>query len=163
MERDRLKYTIDRLDHYFESINNKTALYIALNTFILGSIIAWYSNQEKSILIYSLIFDILVLILSLLGLVTLILLVRNSLPYISKTSDSLLYFNSIKSLSKKDFINKSKKHGKSKEIKDLRKQVHLLSVGLCVKFSRIKLCGQLLIIQFILLFPLFIIFLINKF
>ena len=39
MEKDRLKYTINRFDHYFDSVNNKSAVYIAINTFITGGII----------------------------------------------------------------------------------------------------------------------------
>ena len=39
MEKERLEYTVNRLDHYYDSVNNKTAVYIAINTFITGGTI----------------------------------------------------------------------------------------------------------------------------
>ncbi|UTD15410.1 hypothetical protein HER15_08000 [Tenacibaculum mesophilum] len=163
MERDRLKYTISRFDHYFESINNKIALYIALNTFIVGSILAGYSSIIKDFKRCLCLFNTMTSILLLLGLFTLISLVRASLPYISKKPTSLIYFDSISSIPKKEFIDLSKNCSDKDELKDLRNQVSILSNGLSAKYKRLKICGQLLIIQFLILVPLFIIFIINKF
>ena len=43
-----LKHTVDRYDHYFDSINNKGNLFLALNTFLLGGIITGYYGINKS-------------------------------------------------------------------------------------------------------------------
>lgn len=163
MEKDRLTYTISRFDHYFESVNNKTAVYIAINTFILGGILTSYSNVNEYIKEYVDIFNISLCIILGLGLFTIIILILASIPYFSKKPNSLFYFGTICSLSKDDFIEQSKKYDSKNELKDLRNQVHILSKGLNKKFERLKLSGSLLVIQFIGLVPLIIIFLINKF
>mgnify|MGYP005990600667 CR=1 FL=1 len=163
MEKDRLIYTISRFDHYFESVNNKTAVYIAINTFVLGGILAGYVNVNQYIKEYEDIFNIIFSLILGLGLITLIILILASIPYFSKKPNSLFYFGTIGPLSKDDFIEKSKKYDSKDELKDLRGQVHILSKGLNKKFERLKLSGHLLVIQFIGLVPLIIIFLINKF
>lgn len=163
MEKDRLIYTINRFDHYFESVNNKTAVYIAINTFILSGVLASYVNVGKYIKEYTDTFNLILCAILGLGLITLIILILASIPYFSKKPNSLFYFGTIGSLSKDDFIEQSKKYDSKDELKDLRSQVHILSKGLNKKFERLKISGRLLVIQFIGLVPLIIIFLINKF
>jgi hypothetical protein len=163
MEKDRLLHTIGRFDHYFESINNKTAVYIAINTFLIGGILAGYVEANEHLKEYINIFNLCLCLLLALGVSTLILLVLASIPYFSKKPKSLLYFGSIGSLSKKEFIEQSKKYDDKDELQDLRNQVHLLSKALNRKFQRLKLSGIMLVLQFIGLIPLIIIFLLNKF
>jgi len=163
MEKDRLIYTISRFDHYFESVNNKTAVYIAINTFILGGILAGYVNIDKYIIEHVNLFNIILSIILLLGLCSLIILTYASIPFFSKKPNSLFYFGAIGSQSKDDFIEASKKYENKDELKDLRSQVHVLAKGLNTKFVRLQLSGRLLVLQFVGLIPLIIIFLINKF
>lgn len=163
MEKDRLIYTISRFDHYFESVNNKTALYIAINTFVIGGILAGYVNVNKCVQEYTAIFNVILSLILGLGLITLIILVFASIPYFSKKPNSLFYFGTIGSLPKDNFIEQSKTYDLKDELKDLRNQVHVLSKGLNKKFKRLQLSGRLLVLQFIGLIPLIIIFLINKF
>jgi hypothetical protein len=163
MEKDRLIYTISRFDHYFDSVNNKTAVYIAINTFILGGILAGYVNVDKFIIEHINLFNIILSIVLFLGLCTLAILVYASIPFFSKKPNSLFYFGAIGSKSKEDFIEASKKYDDKDELKDLRNQVHLLAKGLNTKFVRLQLSGRLLVLQFVGLIPLIIIFLINKF
>jgi len=163
MEKDRLIYTISRFDHYFESVNNKTAVYIAINTFILGGILAGYVNIDKYIIEHVNLFNIILSIILLLGLCSLIILTYASIPFFSKKPNSLFYFGTIGSQSKDDFIEASKKYENKDELKDLRSQVHVLAKGLNTKFVRLQLSGRLLVLQFVGLIPLIIVFLINKF
>ena len=163
MEKDRLIYTINRFDHYFESINNKTALYIAINTFLMGGVLTGYSSVSNYIKKYINIFNNILSLQLTLGLVTLIILVYASIPYFTNKSESLFYFGSIGSKSKENFLIQSKKYESKDEIDDLRNQVYILSKGLNKKFTRLKISGHLLVLQFITLAPLIIIFLINKF
>ena len=160
MEEDRLKYSIDRFDHYFDSVNNKSAVYIAINTFITGGIIALitqtdtlngYSNFDK----YSLSGALFV------GILNLIILAVISIPYVSNKPKSLYYFGSISKMKKIDFLKMSEDYSKKENLKDLRAQTFLLSRGLTAKFNKLKIVGLLLIAQFILLIPA-ILFLINK-
>ena len=162
MEKQRLEYTINRFDHYFDSVNNKTAVYIAINTFLVGSIITTYVTIEKDIICFSMMFKVLIVISFLLGLATLILLVIASIPFFSKDSNSMYYFGGISNMSKEKFNSCSKKLTRKKELIDLRNQVHTLSLGLSNKFIKLKLAGKLLIIQFIMLIPIFALIIYNN-
>ena len=148
-EKDRLLYSINRFDHYFESVNNKTAVYLAMNTFLLGGIITGY--------ITVLAFEMF------LGVVGLMVITIASIPYFSKDSDSLYYFGGIGSMNKEKFFNCSKSISKKNEMNDLRNQVHTLSKGLNLKFTRLKISGWLIFSQFVILSLLILILIINKF
>lgn len=162
MEKERLIYTISRFDHYFDSVNNKTAVYIAINTFVVGSLLTLYVTLAKDIIYYSEGFKYLTAISFLLGLFTLIILVNASIPFFSKNSESMYYFGGIGTMNKDDFISCSKNLTPKKELKDLRNQVHTLSTGLTTKFTKLKFAGKLLILQFVLLIPIFTIIIYNK-
>lgn len=162
MEKERLIYSISRFDHYFDSVNNKTAVYIAINTFVVGSLITLYITLVKEIICYSEAFQSLIAISFLLGLITLIILVNASIPFFSKDSESMYYFGGIGTMKKEDFISCSKNLTIKEELKDLRNQVHTLSSGLTTKFTKLKLAGRLLILQFVLLIPIFTIIIYNK-
>lgn len=162
LEKERLIYSISRFDHYFDSVNNKTAVYIAINTFVVGSLITSYVTLVNDISCYSQIFQVLISISFLIGLTTLIILVNASIPFFSKDSKSLYYFGGIGTMKKEEFELCSKTLTVKKELKDLRNQVHTLSLGLTKKFTKLKLAGRLLILQFVLLIPIFTIIIYNK-
>lgn len=162
MEKERLIYSISRFDHYFDSVNNKTAVYIAINTFVVGSLITSYVTLVKDIICYTEAFQVLITISFLFGLVTLIILVNASIPFFSKDSESMYYFGGIGTMNKEEFISCSKNLTTKKELKDLRNQAYTLSLGLTQKFTKLKLAGRLLILQFILLIPIFSIIIYNK-
>ncbi|MAO16374.1 DUF5706 domain-containing protein [Flagellimonas marinaquae] len=155
MERDRLEYTITRLDHYYDSVNNKTAVYIAINTFITGGAITLLTQIQdllgKEIWLLILLAGIIAF-----GVGSLILLALASMPYLSPKSEieSLYYFGSIAEKSVQDFSDLSKERNKKGDKKDLRNQVYVLSKGLKAKFQKLKWACGLLIIQFVLLAPL---------
>ncbi len=162
MERERLKNSIGRFDHYFDSVNNKTVVYISINTFLAGGLLAGYFVIEKYICEYQKLFDVLISLELLMGLVSLIILVYASIPHLSPESKSLLYFGNIGDMDYEDFTKLSKNQDKKGELTDLRSQVHTLSKGLKKKFTRLQYAGYFLLGEFILLAPIIIIFLINK-
>jgi len=88
------------------------------------------------------------------GIFSLILLALTSIPYFTKKSDSLYYFGAIGSKSLSEFTELSRDQKEKKNLKDLREQVHTLSLGLTQKFIKLKLVGVLLLIQFVLLLPI---------
>ncbi len=155
MEKERLEYTVSRLDHYYDSVNNKTAVYIAINTFITGGAITLLTQIQELLdkEIWLLIFLAAIILF---GVGSLILLALASMPYFSPKSDveSLYYFASIAQKDKKEFFALSKKQDKKEDVKDLRNQVFVLSQGLKSKFKKLKWACGLLIIQFVLLAPL---------
>ncbi|MEM1259605.1 MAG: Pycsar system effector family protein [Bacteroidota bacterium] len=155
MEKERLEYTIGRLDHYFDSVNNKTTVYIAINTFLTGGIIALMTQMED-ILPQQFWLQFFFGAILLLGILSLIILAWASIPYISLNTkiDSLYYFGSISDKKFQDFSSCSENQTKKGNLKDLRSQVHIMSIGLTKKFSKLTWAGILLIVQFILLAPL---------
>ena len=152
-EKQRLEYTINRFDHYFDSVNNKSAVYIAINTFITGGAITFLTEFEGPASNHQLYLPIMGGIL-LFGIFSLILLALTSIPYFTKKSDSLYYFGAIRSKSLSEFTELSRDQKEKKNLKDLREQVHTLSLGLTQKFIKLKLVGVLLLIQFVLLLPI---------
>lgn len=155
MEKERLEYTVNRLDHYYDSVNNKTAVYIAINTFITGGSITLLTQIQDLLDKENWLLFFLAAIITL-GVGSLVLLALASMPYFSPKSDieSLYYFASIGQKDPDDFFELSKKQTKKGNLKDLRKQVYVLSKGLKSKFKKLKWACSLLIIQFVLLAPL---------
>lgn len=161
MERDRLKYTIDRFDHYFDSVNNKSAVYIAINTFITGGVIA-LMTQTEIVCDMSTIGKVSVGVLLFIGVFSLIVLSIASIPFFSKKPDSLYYFGAISKMKQSEFNKASKHYSDKDELEDLRSQAYILSEGLTTKFSRLKFAGILLVVQFFLLLPTLYFILINS-
>ena len=155
MEKERLEYTMTRLDHYYDSVNNKTAVYIAINTFITGGTITLLT-QIQDLLDKEIWLLIFLAIIIAFGVGSLILLALASMPYLSAKTEieSLYYFASIAEKSAQEFFDLSKEQGKKGDKKDLRNQVYVLSKGLKSKFKKLKWACGLLIIQFVLLAPL---------
>ncbi len=158
-ERNRLKYTIERLDHYYESVNNKTTVYIAISTFFTGAILT-FTVQFKGFLgdKYWLLFFISAMLL--LGIINLLILAKICIPFFPFRTDSMYYFRAISSMKKYEFFEKSKDRKDKEDLKDLRTQVYELSNGLNKKFQKLTWVGVLLISQLLLLAP--IIYLIIK-
>lgn len=152
-EKDRLKYTISRLDHYYDSINNKTALYVAVNTFLTGAILT-FVIQFKNALLYNTWLTIFLALIVFVGIWNLVLIAKVCIPYHPVRINSLYYFKCISSMSEVEFSDSSKKRKEKADIKDLRCQVHELSTGLTKKFIRLSVIGKLLIVQFVLLGPI---------
>lgn len=161
-EKERLLISINRYDHYFESVNNKTAVYIAINTFILTATISGYFAIEETIICLSNLFNILVVLLLTVGITSVAILIIASIPYFSQHSESIYYFGGIASKTIDEFIICSSKMSKKEEMNDLRNQTHTLAKGLRTKFIRLKLSGWLLFTQLMILIPIITIILINK-
>ena len=152
MERDRLKFSIERFDHYYDSVNSKCAVFLALSTFIVGALIAAYpiilDKLTSSVWIHLSIASLISL-----GLIIMMIVIGAATPFYSKGGDSLLYFGSIGGLASQDFQARSAGLHADDELVDLRTQVHELSKGLQDKFKSLRLAGILFIVQFFLLVP----------
>jgi hypothetical protein len=148
----RLQFTMTRLDHYFDSINNKAAVYLALNTFLTGGITTMMSSVSFGFT-QNYLFWASGTLLLLLGLASLTILAYTSLPFLSNKIESLYYFGSISSCSSEMFHALTKRSTRKSNLKDLREQVYRMSCGLKSKFDKLRIIGRLLIVQFILLLP----------
>lgn len=161
MEKERLKYCIDRFDHYYDSVNNKSSVFLGLSTFIVGGFVAGYFLVDQYV-------DcgfwahMLMIVLIGLGVATMIIVVTAATPFFGKDGDSIYFFGSISCMEIGGFCTKSEAMiDADAELKDLRYQVHQLACGLKGKFKKLKIAGVLFTIQFCLFLPLFIIIICN--
>lgn len=144
---DTLKHTMDRYDHYYDSINNKGNLYLTLNTFILGGMIAGYFNIKE--VLGESCFGIIIFWL---GLICTLLSIAFTLwaiiPYLNKQEDSdkgsFMNFGYVSRITfasfKKMYTELSEENG----YEDYLQQVYLLSKGLHLKFNRLRTATYLL-------------------
>jgi hypothetical protein len=159
-EKERLIFNIERFDNFYDSVNNKSAVFLGLATFIIGGLFALYpfllDKVNCNIWIHSLMASLIGL-----GIGITIIVILASTPYLSDNHDSLLYFNSISNTNKIEFQKKSAQQTSEEELMDLRNQVHELAKGLTSKFKKLRIAGILFTIQFILFIPLTITIMIN--
>ncbi len=160
MEKERLLFCIERFDHYYDSINNKSAVFLGLGTFALGGLIAAYpylsDHSECRVWI--------TLLLSIpigLALAAMLIVMIASIPFVSKGDGSLYYFGSIASKGREKFHNTSEIAAPGEELSDLREQVFELSTGLKRKFNRLRIAGILYVLMFISIIPLVLTILLN--
>ena len=161
MEKERLKYCIDRFDHYYDSVNNKSSVFLGLSTFIVSGLVTGYFAVGPLINCGFWAHSLMIALIGL-GVATMITVIMAATPFLSNDKDSLHFFGAIASLDDIAFCSKSATPCTPEdELKDLRKQVHQLATGLGGKFKKLKVAGILFTIQFCLLIPLFIIILCN--
>lgn len=159
-EKERLKFCIGRYDHYFDSINNKCNVFLALSIFIFGALGGFYPTLLKIVdcgaCIHTLItFSMTICVLNM------IIVITASTPYLTTEKDSLIYFNSVFSMGKNEFTKLSEHETENVELEDLRNQTFLMATGLNKKFEKLQSAGILFTIQFILFIPLIILIINN--
>lgn len=160
MEKERLKFCIERFDHYYDSTNNKSAVFLAIGTFVLGGLIAAYpyisDNVPCSIWVYGTYYTS-----AALAVTTLIVVILAATPYLTQSNESAYYYGSIASKSKEEFSIESGSFDAVKDLTDLRDQVHGLANGLKRKFKLLYLAGRLYLLMFISIAAFAIALLIN--
>ena len=141
---EALKHTMDRYDHYFNSVNNKGSLYLALNTFLLGGMVTGFYSIKESLAESSL--------FAYAGLICCLLSIGFTLwaivPYLSKRNpcnDSVLYFGNVSNYSLNIFKKMYDEMTEDNLYEDYLRQVHLLAIGLNQKFYRLQVATYLLV------------------
>lgn len=160
MEIERLKFTIDRFDHYYESVNNKCNIVLGFSTFVIAGLIALYptlNTYTNCDFWLNLLFGCLLAI----SFVVVFIIMTASIPHLTKKDGSLFYFLSIDKMGEATFLKKSQEQTKEGELEDLRKQTFLLACGLNKKFQKLRISLILVTIQFVLLVP-FILLIISR-
>lgn len=154
-----IKFIINRYDHYFETINSKSNIYLAVNALIIGAVLTGYPLLNK---IYSVegILQLIPMSILLLNLTAIIFTLLAIKPFHSRNNNSLIYFNSIAEKKRSDYIQLMNKVDETDLINDSILQIHELSIGLKKKFKLINwatifVAGQLFLI---LLFAFILIF-----
>lgn len=160
MEKERLKFCIERFDHYYDSINSKSAVFLALSTFIVGGLITAYPTLLAKVDCNLWVHLIMTALIGT-GLTIMIIVILASFPFLSDDTTSIFYFGAIGSIEKGTFEERSRNLEEEDELIDLRNQVYQLSCGLRNKFRKLKTAGIIFTIQFILFIPLIILLITN--
>lgn len=144
---EMLKHTIDRYDHYFDSVNNKGNLFLTLNTFLLGGMITGYYTIKVNVVGQNDItfFVWIALILCLLSIGATL---QAIIPYVNRQADcingSVLNFNNVANLSHSSFKRMYDDMTESAKYEDYLEQSYLLAKGLQKKFLKLKIATYLL-------------------
>lgn len=145
---DELKFSIGRFDHYYDSVNNKGNLYLAVNTFILGGVITGYVTLDSKLH-----FGGWILVLFVVLLVSNLVSVGYTLaaikPFLKKKngSRSMIYFGDVDTASEVTIGDFWKNLTQDKLQEDLLSQYKILAGGLTKKFTRLQKASTLIAIQ----------------
>jgi hypothetical protein len=148
---ETLKHSIDRYDHYYDSVNNKGSLFLTLNTFLLGGIITgYYSIKEGISGHFDVMFFVFIALISCLA--SIFYTLWSIIPYLNKQADSLngslISFGNVANVSFNSFKQMYDTLTEEKLIEDYLQQAHLLTKGLQMKFCRLRTATYLLGICF---------------
>lgn len=160
MEKERLHFCIGRFDQYYDSVNSKSNVQLALVVFVTGGLISLYPWMQQKVdctLYVHLLLGAEILI----GLTAVLLTLMATTPYLASRGNSLHYFGSIAKMSDRQFAGQSQRMTATEETEDLRTQVLALAKGLRAKFIKLRIVSWLIIAQFILAIPFIVIVYIN--
>ncbi|NNV53867.1 Pycsar system effector family protein [Limnovirga soli] len=152
---EHTKFLIERFDHYFDSVNNKGAFYIGLNTFIFSGISIGYTSISNNIEKTCIFWLFLISIFSL-CILSIIYTLRAITPFMkdNHANDdkvSLIYFGGIAKYELGRFMEKYEGETESSIILDMTRQAHSLAKGLATKFNFLRIAGFCLLSQFVLI------------
>ena len=151
------KFTMQRLDNYFNSVNSKAAFYIVIQTFLLGGLCTGYiSLYGKNIPAWQIVFFTAFHLLCCLGSILYTLIAMNPFTkshFAKERFSSLLFFGSIARYSCSEFQQKFVSQTDESRVQDMSSQIHCLAIGLDKKYKRLKIASTFLFIQFLFLLP----------
>lgn len=162
---ETLKYIISRYDHYYDSVNNKGNVYLTVNLFILGSVIASYYTLSSSWVLNnaSHITAVILIILNLTSVYYTLTAIR---PHLNTKNDnhtgSLIYFGDVADYHKGQHIERWDNLAIDGLYNDLRTQVHLLAAGLSMKFQNLRKATLFISLQILAAVVLYCIIFLTK-
>jgi len=151
---EELKFAIGRYDQFYDSINNKGNLYLTINTFILGGIVAGFATMQDKCQLGNLLITFFV-ITAVANLVSFGLTLIAIKPHVSPTGGrvgSLIFFWDVAGYHEASYRKNWDEINLKKWYKDLRAQSQALAIGLRRKFFLLNLAtwgiaAQVLIIS----------------
>lgn len=157
---ENLKFIIERYDHYIESVQSKSNLYITLNTFFLTGAITLFAGF-KDILNNFLTIGLLIIIG--VSIASLIYTLLALFPQTKKSEqDSVIFFGSVAEKKQHNEYYESIKNMDEETFKkDLAQQVQQVAKIVCKKHIRLRNTNQFLIVQIVLVTVWIIIFFIT--
>lgn len=162
---EELKFIFNRLDVYLESSQNKSNLYLALNTIVLGGVITIIAALKE--LECNLPLNILLLLIALASIISILITLSAINPYTksSKGTKSIFFFKDIAtydSFEEYSILLDNHIDSEEKLIEDITSQIYSISMGLNMKYKKLKTVGLIVAGEFILLAGWVMIFLITK-
>jgi Family of unknown function (DUF5706) len=159
-KQEHLRFCIERFDHYFESVNNKGAFFLAIDTFMIGGVIALYPTIRNEVdcglwingLFTTIVFT---------GLISVLITLLAGIPFLRSTGNSSLYFGAIAAKSHEDFSNELNTQSERMLDDDYVSQIHELSTGLKRKYRKLQIAGYLVFAEFVLMVPLIVLLMNN--
>jgi hypothetical protein len=156
---EHTKFLIERFDHYYDTINNKGAFYIGLNSTIFGGIsvgyTSLYTKVECSIWIWLLLISLLVFCFLSIAFTIIAMRPYTKDNHVNDDYHSLVFFGGIAKHEANNFIQKYKVQTEDAINEDMYRQTHCLAKGLEYKFHKLKLASNMLIVQFSIMLPFF--------
>lgn len=138
---ERLQFVIGRFDHYYESVNTKTALLLTLAT-LLPSLLFSLNHSIDNFL--SVVINSISIFISVAIYWSLLVA---SQPYLKSNNESLLFFGSISKKDIESYRSAIKTETEDSYLDDLIFQAYSLSKGLSKKYKYIQIATWLIIIQ----------------
>ena len=144
---EQIRFAIGRYDHFYESVNTKGNLYLALNALLIGGIATSYPILDQKINFsvgHNLVFMLMILLCSASLCCTIAAINPFTRSGQRSGNISLIFFGQVAQLDSRFFARRFIKRSKAMHIQDMLSQMHVLAVGLCLKFGRLKWAGWLL-------------------
>lgn len=149
-----LKYNIGRYDHYFDAINNKGNVYLALMTFLLGGNVTAFitADHTKPCDQTAWVIFFITLSVQLTGIVLTLLSLKPFLKSGTRKLDtSVLFFSDVATLAFDEFNTLLNKSTVDTIYEDAAKQAHQLAKGLCYKYKLLNRATYIIGLQILLI------------
>ena len=164
-ERDHSKFIIQRFDTYITGANTKGNFLLAMNTFLVGIIVANYTKIKELITCdFYIYFDIGIILSTLLSLLAMFFILKSVYPFIlsgNSSSDgyhSHIFFNSVAEFKTPEKFRQSFiKQDDLLVEQDMTNQAFYLAKGLQTKYKNLEIAmkiiyGELTLIVILLIF-----------
>lgn len=161
---EEIKFIVGRYDHYYEGINSKSNLYLALNTFIIGGAITGFVSLRTEVDLCG-VLNILFFIELAICLGSILFTLSAVKPFFGKKkiriTPSVYYFDAVANQDLDDYKARCLTQSPKELTEDLISQAHQLAKGLKQKFFRICMASRLIALQAIVIVIFTVIYLLN--
>lgn len=161
---EEIKFIVGRYDQYYEGINSKGNLYLALNTFIIGGAITGFFSLRTEVDLCG-VLKVLFFIELAICLGSILFTLSAVKPFFGKEKvkniSSIYYFDDVANQNLDDYKTRCLTQSPTEFIEDLTGQAHQLAKGLKQKFFRIKIASRLIAFQAIVIVIFTVIYSLN--